>query len=222
MEISIETVSVLIGIWTLLPHAFATPNLPDRYITAENIPGKDLVLSESRIPDLENRGKRSVTDVNYELIPAEGRHKNRHSSYNHKSKPRRNQYNNHNRHSQNHHGKGGYHNSNSYNSNSGYSTNSNFDRARKGDYGDSNHKQYGGKRGNRTGGQSHGGNSYGGRSGGSYGGHGEHGEHYHGGSGGNHYGNSGGGQYHSGGGGGSHGDYGDDSSSYLAAGGGYH
>jgi len=165
------------------------------FVNNEELPGA------ASSQHLLQRSVRSLKDVDFELEPAEGRHKNRRKSYNYKSKPRRNQYNNHNRHSDHKQGKGGYHTSDSYDTNSGYSTNSNYDRATKGDYGDSDHKQYGGKRGDSYGGKGQGGREYGSRSGGSQG--------YHGGSDGH---------YRSGGGSSNHNGYGDDSSSYLRGG----
>ncbi|CAL8126566.1 unnamed protein product [Orchesella dallaii] len=190
-------ICILVGVIESISLSFPSEESPSEGFIVEK-ESKEI----SSPPIFPRRTIRSLKDVNFELDTAEGRHKNNRQSYNYKSKPRRNQYNSHNRHSTNKRGKGGYHASDSYDSNSGYSTNSNFDKATKGDYGDSDHKEYGGKSGNNSKGGRHGGREYGGSSGGSGGTHGGSNTRYQGGSG-------------------HHGDYGDDGNSYLSAGNGY-
>ncbi|XP_035704977.1 keratin, type I cytoskeletal 9-like [Folsomia candida] len=141
--------------------------------------------------------------VQFELETQESRQKNRRQSYNHKSKPKRTQYQNHNRHSDGKKGKGGYYHTDSYKGNKGYSDSSTYNRAKKDNYGDGDHKEYGSKNGGSHGGGNSGGSKYGGSRGRASNAHGASGDRFGGGYRG---------KYAS--------DYSDNGNAYLNAGGG--
>ncbi|CAG7785535.1 unnamed protein product [Allacma fusca] len=124
-------------------HYFATPYRPKA-----GPPPPPPKVWKPRQPEKGETGDLTVAAT--DLAAAAGRQRPRYQSYNRNYNPKPKHYSTSNRHSDGKKTKGGYKNSDSYQGSQGYSNYGSYDRANKGDYGDSDHQEFNHKDGGRS------------------------------------------------------------------------